>query len=73
VGDIILASLSEYQMIEKGGVQTASSIHVQFVTDQTVFRFVYRCDGEPKWNAPLTPHNGPLLTQSPFVALAGRP
>ena len=72
LGDIILASLSEYQMIEKGGIQTASSIHVQFLTDQTVFRFVYRCDGEPKWNAPLRPHAS-AVTQGPFVVLAGRP
>jgi HK97 family phage major capsid protein len=36
VGDIILASWSEYQMIEKGGVQSASSIHVRFVYDESV-------------------------------------
>jgi len=71
-GDIILASLSEYQMIEKGGMQSASSIHVRFTNDETVFRFVYRCDGEPKWNLPLTPHHG-LTTVSPFISLAGRP
>ena len=71
-GDIILASLREYQMIEKGGMQSASSIHVRFVNDETVFRFVYRCDGEPKWNLPLTPFHG-NNTVSPFVALAGRP
>ena len=35
-GDIALFDLSEYQMIEKGGVQAASSIHVQFLTDETV-------------------------------------
>ena len=71
-GDIILADLSEYQMIEKGGVQQASSIHVHFIYDETVYRFVYRCDGQPKWNSPLTPFNS-AVTQSPFVALAGRP
>jgi len=71
-GDIILASLREYQMIDKGGMQSASSIHVRFTNDETVFRFVYRCDGQPKWNLPLTPHHG-NTTVSPFVCLGGRP
>ena len=71
VGDIVLADLSEYQMIEKGGIQSASSIHVQFVYDETVFRFVYRVDGQPKWNNVLTPKNG-ANTVSPFVVLASR-
>ena len=71
VGDIVLASLREYQMIDKGGMQSASSIHVRFTNDETVFRFVYRCDGEPKWNLPLTPFHG-TNTVSPFVALATR-
>jgi HK97 family phage major capsid protein len=39
VGDIALCAWSEYQAIEKGGVQTASSIHVRFIFDETVFRF----------------------------------
>jgi len=72
VGDITLADLSQYLMIDKGGMQTASSIHVQFVTDQSVFRFVYRCDGQPMWNLPLTPANG-TNTLSPFVQLETRP
>jgi len=71
VGDILLVSLSEYKMIEKGGVEAASSIHVRFVYDETCFRFVYRCDGQPKWNQPLTPYQG-TNTVSPFVALASR-
>jgi HK97 family phage major capsid protein len=70
-GDIMLADLSEYQMIEKGGVQSASSIHVNFLFDETLFRFVYRVDGEPKWNSPLTPKNS-TLTLSPFVVLDAR-
>jgi len=71
LGDILLVDLSEYQMIEKGGMQSASSIHLQFLTDETVFRFVYRVDGRSKWNAPLAPANS-ALTQSPFIALATR-
>lgn len=72
VGDITLADLSQYLMIDKGGIQAASSIHVQFVTDQSAFRFVYRCDGASMWDLPLTPANG-TNTLSPFVQLATRP
>jgi HK97 family phage major capsid protein len=71
VGDLLLISWREYQMIEKGGVQSASSIHVRFIYDETCYRFVWRLDGEGKWSAPLTPHNG-TATVSPFVALATR-
>jgi len=68
-GDIMLASLSQYQGIERGGIESATSIHVQFVTDETAFRFVYRFDGGPLWHSTLTPANG-SNTQSPFVVLA---
>ena len=71
-GDICLFDLGQYLLIDKGGVQAASSIHVNFVYDETCFRFVYRVDGQPLWNAQLTPANS-ALTQSPFVVLAGRP
>lgn len=71
VGDILLADMSEYLFWEKGGVQGASSIHVQFVTDETVFRFVYRCDGQPSLASALTPYKG-SNTQSPFITTAIR-
>lgn len=67
-GDIMLVSPSQYLTITKGGIQSASSIHVQFLTDETVFRFVYRTDGTSPWNAALTPLHG-SNTQSPFVVL----
>jgi len=70
-GDIILADLSQYVMIDKGGMQSASSIHVSFTTDQTCFRFVYRCDGQPMWSTYLTPYKGSTSYQSPFVVLSG--
>jgi HK97 family phage major capsid protein len=70
VGDLLLVSPSQYALIQKGGIQSASSIHVQFLTDETAFRFVYRVDGEPAWNSDLTPYNGTTDTVSPFVALA---
>ena len=67
-GDIMLASLSQYQTISKGDVDTASSIHVAFTTAEQAFRFIYRVDGEPLWNSTLTPFKG-SNTQSPFVVL----
>lgn len=71
VGDLWLLDPTQYQMIEKGGLQSASSIHVRFLEGETVFRFIYRVDGQPMWNAPLTPFNAGD-TVSPFVNLAER-
>ncbi len=69
LGDIVLASPSQYALARKGGVQAASSIHVQFLADETVFRFVYRVDGQPGWASGVTAY-GSTDTISPFVALA---
>lgn len=71
VGDIILADLSQYLLIDKGGINAASSIHVRFLYDESVFRFIYRVDGQPIWNKPVMPYKG-SATLSPFVALAKR-
>lgn len=71
MGDIMLIDPSQYLLIDKGGIQQASSIHVRFVYDETVFRFVYRVDGQPLWNKPLTPYRG-TGTRSPFVTLEPR-
>lgn len=70
VGDLMLISPSQYALITKGGIQAASSIHVQFVTDETAFRFVYRVDGQPAWNSAVTRHKPSTDSVSPFVALA---
>ncbi|MEN6567192.1 MAG: phage major capsid protein [Veillonellales bacterium] len=71
VGDIILADMSQYIMIHKGGITPATSVHVRFLYDEQVFRFTYRVNGMPGWNAPLSPYKG-TTTLSPFVALATR-
>jgi HK97 family phage major capsid protein len=69
-GDLILASPSNYKMIEKaGGIQSASSIHVNFIYDESVFRFVYRVDGCPLWASAVTEHDA-VTTISPYVTLA---
>lgn len=71
VGDIILADIGQYLLIDKGGVKSASSIHVRFLYDENVFCFIYRVDGKPIWTKPLTPYKG-SATVSPFVTLAKR-
>ncbi|QCX34665.1 phage major capsid protein [Caloramator sp. E03] len=71
IGDIILADMSQYLLIDKGGINAASSIHVRFLYDENVFRFIYRVDGQPLWNKPLMPYKGSGAI-SPFVALAKR-
>ena len=42
-----------------------------FLYDENVFRFIYRVDGKPIWNKPLTPYKG-SASVSPFVTLAKR-
>ena len=71
VGDIILADLSQYILIDKGPIQSAASIHVKFTYDETCLRFVYRCDGQPWWVSTLTPFNS-TDTVSPFVVMGTR-
>lgn len=70
-GDLILADFSQYLLITKGGIQAAQSIHVRFLYDENVFRFILRVDGQPMWKSPLTPYKG-ASTISPFVTLAAR-
>jgi HK97 family phage major capsid protein len=70
-GDLILTDLGEYRWIDKGGVQTASSIHVYFSTDEMAFRFIYRANGAPFWESAVTPFKG-SATLSPIITLATR-
>ena len=70
-GDIILADLSQFVMVDKNAMQQMSSIHVRFVTDEMTFRITYRVDGQSIWQAPLTPYQG-TNTKSPFITLAQR-
>jgi HK97 family phage major capsid protein len=70
-GDIMLLDLSQYLVAEKGGLQTASSIHVMFLYGENTFRFTYRVDGQPLWNTYLTPANS-SNTLAPFITLDAR-
>jgi len=71
-GDIVLADMSQYLVIEKGGLNAASSMHVKFVEDEMCYRWTYRNDGRPIWKSALTPYKGAGNTRSPFVGLAVR-
>jgi HK97 family phage major capsid protein len=70
VGDIVLADLSQYVLIDNG-VKSALSVHARFDTDEVVFRFVWRVDGKSAYSTPITPYNG-SSTRSPFVCVAAR-
>lgn len=71
LGDVALMDLSQYALATKGGINSAVSMHVRFLYDESVFKFTLRVDGQPMWNAPLTPFKG-SATQSPFIFLAAR-
>lgn len=71
VGDIVLADLSGYILARKGGLRTETSIHVRFLQDEQVMKFVLRIDGQPLRATPLTPYKG-TPTLSHFVALQSR-
>ena len=71
VGDIILCDLSDYLIIDKGGVKSDVSIHVRFLYDESTYRFTYRVNGQPLRATPVTPFKG-TNTLSPFVTLAAR-
>ena len=75
-GDIMLADFSQYKFIDKGGIKSDVSIHVQFVADESVFRFVYRCDGQPVLSTAITPFTAGATTAtatlSHFVRIAAR-
>jgi HK97 family phage major capsid protein len=68
-GDIVLADFEQYYLARRSDVQLATSIHVQFLTDQQAFRWKLRLDGQPAWKKPLTPKNGTEVL-SPFVTLS---
>lgn len=71
VGDIVLNDFSQYITISKGGVRQDQSMHVAFTTAEQAFRAILRKDGQPKWNAAMTPYKG-TATLSPFITLATR-
>jgi HK97 family phage major capsid protein len=70
-GDLILADFSRYVLAIREFIRGEVSIHVLFVSDESLFRFVMRVGGEPIDPRPVTPANGSSQT-STYVALAAR-
>ena len=73
-GDILLADLQNgYILAEKGGIKSDMSIHVQFLYDESVFRFIMKVDGCTVRATSLTPYKGGSgSTQSHFITLDER-
>ncbi len=72
-GDIVLVDWSQYVMCDKAALQAMSSMHVRFLTDEMVFRFRYRVDGQPAWHSAVTPYKGAAgEKRSPYITLANR-
>jgi HK97 family phage major capsid protein len=57
VGDIVLADMSAYRVVQSSP-KFALSSDVAFDTDELVFRFVLRVAGKPAYASPITPFNG---------------
>ena len=74
LGDIFLADFTNgYALATKGGIKQDVSMHVQFLTDQSVFRAVLRVDGQPILASKVTPFKGgSTYDQSHFIGLAVR-
>ncbi len=70
VGDIALVDLSQIVSITQG-MQSMTSMHVYFTSDEQAFRTTFRLDAAPWQASPLTPFQG-TNTQSPIVTLATR-
>ena len=72
-GDIILGDMKKYLIADKGLPKVASSMHVQFLTDEMTFRTTFRVDGQTERASALTPKNATSgRTLSNFVTLAAR-
>lgn len=70
-GDINFVDLSQYMLAYKGGVDAATSIHVQFLTAENCFRFIFRANGMPKQNKKIAIKNS-AKERSNFITLATR-
>jgi len=66
-GDLTLADLSNYLIKDGSGPFVASSEHVKFTTNKTVFKIFWNVDGQPWLTAPFTQEGGFVV--SPFVTL----
>lgn len=72
VGDLILADLSQYRSVVKGGgINAMQSPHFWFDQDVTALRFVFRMGGGPKFETTISPRDG-SNTMAAFLTIAAR-
>lgn len=69
--DIMLVDPRAIVGIKQGELEIASSIHVQFIYGEQVFRFTYRCDMQPVLNKDITPTKG-TAHESAYLTLQAR-
>lgn len=70
-GDIMLVDMGYVRVIERAGVQIATSMHIYFDADAMAFRAICRLDAQSKLTTPISPANG-STTLSPFLQLGAR-
>lgn len=70
-GDIILAGMKDYALVEKAGMRAETSIHLWFDQDMTAFRFIMRIGGQPWLDSAVASRAG-SNSLSPFVTLDER-
>jgi len=70
-GDLYFVDFSQYLIGDRASMEVASSPHVQFINDRTVWRLIQRVDGRPWLESALTPRNG-TSTLSPYINVATR-
>jgi HK97 family phage major capsid protein len=69
-GDILLADFSYYLIGNRATTAIAMSEHARFTTDEKVWRFTHRVDGQPWIDSAITLGDGAgTNTVSPFVTL----
>jgi HK97 family phage major capsid protein len=68
-GDVLLADFSQYLIGDRNGFEIASSTDYAFTSNQIVWRFIHRVDGQPWLDAPITYQDGSTQV-SPFVKLS---
>jgi len=71
LGDIILADLTGYILVDQGGIEARQSIEVKFLENEKTFQFIYRVNGAPRLRSKVTPYKGAGY-HSHFVILQAR-
>lgn len=72
-GDIIAFDPEMYLLVEKGGVDAQTSVHVKFINAEQTFRFIMRVNGMPLLSSAITPFKATSgVKHSIAVSLAAR-